>query len=284
MSTRAVERIIPAVKASDGAGVRLMRSLGQSPHTRLDPFLMFDEFGSDQPEDYRGGFPPHPHRGFETVTYMMAGRMRHRDHMDNEGIIGPGDVQWMTAGRGVIHEEMPEQEEGLMRGFQLWINLPAAEKMKPAAYRDIPAGQIPRASPAPGVEVRIIAGQIEVAGTPVTGPIHGLSTDPLYLDIELGADAGFTLPLADERNAFVYPFDGNVRVGDSHLDRRHLGILGSGGELSLKAGPDGARVLLLAARPIGEPVAQWGPFVMNNREEIEQALADYRAGTLAEPA
>ncbi len=281
MNSRAIERLIPAVRASDGAGVRLVRSLGQGPHSRLDPFLMLDEFGSDQPADYEGGFPPHPHRGFETVTYMLAGRMRHRDHMNNTGLIGPGDVQWMTAGRGIIHEEMPEQDDGRMHGFQLWINLPAAEKMKPAAYHDIEAGRIPRVSLPGGGSVRVIAGSAEIHGRPVEGPISGWSTDPLYFDLELEPGEVLDLPVDDARNAAVYVFRGGLAILGQTVESQNLAVFGKGDRVSLAAGEQGARALLLAGRPLGEPVAQWGPFVMNTREEVEQAMSEYRDGTLS---
>jgi redox-sensitive bicupin YhaK (pirin superfamily) len=286
MSTRRLERIIPSVAASDGAGVKLRRSLGNSQSLRHDPFLMLDEFFSDDPDDYLRGFPSHPHRGFETVTYMLDGHMRHEDHLGHRGDLGPGDVQWMTAGRGIIHSEMPQQSEGRMRGFQLWINLPAGEKMKPAAYRDIPAREIPEAALATGGEVRVIAGTLAQGERLISGPIQGLSTDPLYLDVRLPGMASFVAPVTANHHAFLYLYDGTATVGEDRqpLPHRAAGLLGAGDAIRVDAGPQGARFLLLAGRPLGEPVVQHGPFVMNTREEIEQALADYRDGVLAAPS
>jgi len=245
MSERNLSSVIQAMETSDGAGVRLRRSIGQSPQARLDPFLMLDEFGTDNPQDYIAGFPAHPHRGFETVTYMLDGHMLHEDHLGNRGDLKSGDVQWMTAGRGIIHSEMPQQTEGRMRGFQLWINLPAAEKMKPAAYRDIPAAAIP--------EVRLPGG------------------------------GEFRHDLPQGHNAFVYLYEGGLSVGardPQPLQRRCAGVLGPGVTVTLRASADGARLILLAARPLNEPVAQYGPFVMNTREELEQAVRDYQSGRL----
>lgn len=288
MGNRKVVSLIPAVTTSDGAGVRLRRSIGARPDLRVDPFLMLDEFGTDDPDDYIAGFPAHPHRGFETVTYMIDGRMRHEDHLGNSGDLGPGDVQWMTAGRGIVHSEMPRQTEGRMRGFQLWLNLPAAEKMQPARYRDIAAAQIPVAAIGGG-RVKVIAGCVSVGGRAVTGPIDAGTTEPLFLDLHLDAGAGFEHALPVEHNAFVYVYEGGAVVAADGRDRqevplRHAAVLAPGESLRLQATAAGARLILLAARPLREPVAQYGPFVMNTREEIEQALADYRDGTFTEPA
>ncbi len=279
MNTRELRSVVPSIAASDGAGVKLRRSLGSAQQLRHDPFLMLDEFFSDQPEDYIRGFPPHPHRGFETVTYMLDGHMRHEDDAGHRGDLGPGDVQWMTAGRGIVHSEMPQQTEGRMRGFQLWINLPAAEKMKPAAYRDIPAGTIPRAVLDGGGEIRVIAGTY----AQTTGPIHGLSTDPLFLDVRLPPDQAAEIPTTPGHHAFVYVYEGTLRIGvrEETLPQRAAGLLSDGDTIRLVAGPDGASALVLAGKPIGEPIVQHGPFVMNTREEIEQALADYRDGKLS---
>ncbi len=286
MSTiRSLERIIESLPTSDGAGVKLRRSLGQQADdaVRLDPFLMLDEFYSDNPDDYLAGFPPHPHRGFETVTYMLEGRMQHSDHLGNTGDLGPGGVQWMTAGRGVIHSEMPQQGEGGMRGFQLWINLPAAEKMKPAAYRDIPAEAIPVLE-LPAGSIRVIAGRPSLHGRAIAGPINGegdgVATDPLYLDVHLDPSCDIELPVTTGHSAFAYLYDGSAEIAGRELPRRAAGILGPGDRVRVAAGSAGARLLLLAGRPIGEPVAQYGPFVMNTRKEIEQAVADYRSGRL----
>src|SRR5579859_605734 len=289
MSNRALQGIIRAIPASDGAGVKLMRSLGQNQMARLDPFLMLDCFSSEEASDYIAGFPAHPHRGFETVTYMLDGHMRHEDHLGNQGDLGPGGVQWMTAARGIIHSEMPQQSEGRMRGFQLWINLPSKEKMKPAGYRDIPAGEIPVAALPGGGQVKLIAGSLKVEGRDVAGPVNGqgakLSTDPLYVDVHLPANAHFEAPLPAGRNAFLYAYEGSAKVGPEGKERalphRAAGVLSDGEGLRVQAGPEGVRFLLLAARPLREPVVQYGPFVMNTREEIEQALADYRDGRLA---
>jgi redox-sensitive bicupin YhaK (pirin superfamily) len=247
---------------------------------------MLDEFSSEEASDYIAGFPSHPHRGFETVTYILDGHMLHEDHLGNRGNLKSGGVQWMTAGRGIIHSEMPQQDRGRMRGFQLWINLPAREKMKPAGYRDLQRDEIPEVSLGDGVLVRVIAGSLHAAGKQVNGPIVGLSTDPLYFDVHLGKGASFSHPLADGYNAFLYPYEGSVNLGSEAraLEAHSAGVLSSEGALELAAGPDGARLLLLAGRPLGEPVVQYGPFVMNTREEIEQAIADYQKGELTRAA
>jgi len=285
MNTRTLKRIIPSVAASDGAGVRLRRSLGNSQDLRHDPFLMLDEFFSDNPDDYIRGFPSHPHRGFETVTYMLEGHMRHEDHLGHRGDLGPGDVQWMTAGRGIIHSEMPQQSEGRIRGFQLWINLPAKEKLRPAAYRDIPAREIPRVALESGAEARVIAGSLIQGDCRTLGPIQGLSTDPLYLDVRLPASTGAVIPVGASHQAFLYLYEGAATVGDDRqaLPPRAAGLLSAGDTVRIDAGAEGAQFLLLAGKPLGEPVVQYGPFVMNTREEVEQALADYRNGVLVLP-
>jgi hypothetical protein len=282
-TARNILRRIPGQPASDGAGVRLRRSLGSRPALRLDPFLMLDEFSSSNPDDYVAGFPEHPHRGFETVTYMLEGRMQHRDHMRNTGDLGPGGVQWMTAGRGVIHSEMPQQHEGRMRGFQLWINLPAAEKMQPASYRDIPAAEIPEITPAEGVRLRLIAGRLDLSGETLSGAVNGdgaRSTDPLYLDLRLEPGAQLALPVPPGHHAFVYPFEGEASIAGRPLPAHDATVLSDGDHVVIDAGEAGAAMLLLAGKPIGEGVVQYGPFVMNTREEIEQALEDYRRGVL----
>jgi redox-sensitive bicupin YhaK (pirin superfamily) len=272
------------VPTSDGAGVKLRRSLGRAQHLRLDPFLMLDEFSSDNAEDYIAGFPNHPHRGFETVTYMLDGHMLHQDHMGNRGDLKSGDVQWMTAGRGIIHSEMPQQESGRMRGFQLWINLPAKEKMKPAAYRDIPASQIPMASLSGGGRVRIIAGTLEADGRSIAGPIQGLATEPVYFDVDLPGGGTFVHPVGAGHNAFLYVYEGALEVGPAGTARalktHNAGVLAAGEVIEVRAGAEGARFILLAGRPLNEPVVQYGPFVMNTREEIEQAIRDYQEGRL----
>ncbi|MFA5941444.1 MAG: pirin family protein [Sinimarinibacterium sp.] len=289
MTSRTLQQIINGAVTSDGAGVKLRRSIGATPGLRLDPFLMLDEFGTDNPDDYIAGFPPHPHRGFETVTYMIDGHMRHEDHLGNVGELKSGGVQWMTAGRGVIHSEMPQQDRGRMRGFQLWINLPAREKMKPAAYQDIPAEQIPVAPLAGGGQVKVIAGRAVVEGQAVTGPINAhagsMSTDPLYLDVQLPVGAAFAQPVTAGHNAFIYVYEGELQVGVGAAARTlpgfSSGVLADGDTVEVRAGKDGARFVLIAGKPLREPVVQYGPFVMNTHDEIEQAIDDYRSGRLA---
>ena len=288
IGTRTLRRVIPSVPASDGAGVKLRRSLGRAQGMRLDPFLMLDEFSSDNPGDYIAGFPAHPHRGFETVTYLLDGHMLHEDHLGHRGDLRSGGVQWMTAGRGIVHSEMPQQEQGRMRGFQLWINLPAREKMKPAGYRDVQPDEIPVVSLAGGGRVKVIAGTLELDGRSTPGPIRGLTTDPLYLDVVLPAGATFSHPIRGDHNAFVYPYEGGVSAGPSDsqrvLDTHSAGVLSAGDRIEVTAGAEGARLLVLAGRPLNEPVVQYGPFVMNTREEIERAIADYQSGELTRPA
>jgi redox-sensitive bicupin YhaK (pirin superfamily) len=292
MNTRTLMHVIESMPTSDGAGVKLRRSLGGQRGLHVDPFLMLDEFYSDNPDDYLAGFPAHPHRGFETVTYMLDGHMRHEDHLGNRGDLGPGDVQWMTAARGIIHSEMPQQSEGRMRGFQLWLNLPSKEKMKPAGYRDIPAGEIPQVLLPQGGEVKVIAGTLTLDGASTGGPVNGgganLSTDPLYLDVHLPAGAVFSAPVAAGYNAFLYTYEGSAEIGPAgatkRLPHRAAGVLSDGAHVRVQAGTEGVRFLLLAAKPLREPVVQYGPFVMNTREEIEQALADYRDGRLGAAA
>ena len=282
-TSRVVRRVVKGMPTSDGAGVKLRRVIGQPQLPDLDPFLMLDEFGTDRAEDYIAGFPDHPHRGFETVTYMLDGRMRHRDNHGNEGVLVPGSVQWMTAGRGLVHSEMPEQQEGRMRGFQLWLNLPAREKMTAPKYQEFGPERIPSATPAPGVTVKVIAGQVD--GT--SGPIFQPATDPTYLDIALEPGAEFTQALPADYAAFLYVFEGSLQVGasaESSLLRTHeLGVLGEGGVIDLKgasvgAGGKVARAILVAGRPLREPVAKYGPFVMNTREELQQAFEDFQRG------
>jgi redox-sensitive bicupin YhaK (pirin superfamily) len=283
MSTRSVKQIIAAVSVSDGAGVKIKRSLGLNAQLRFDPFLMLDCFGSEQADDYIKGFPPHPHRGFETVTYMLDGHMLHEDHLGNKGHLKSGGVQWMTAGRGIIHSEMPQQEAGLMRGFQLWLNLPAAEKMKPAAYVDLPPELIPRTEPMPGVSVKVIAGNFQHAGNTLQGPINGLSTEPQFYDIRLSAGSELTITLPEQHHALLYPFSGEVTVkttaNHQQVKEHQAGLLTQGSDVTLTAA-SAVSLLLLAAKPIAEPVVQYGPFVMNSAAEIEQAIRDYQQGTL----
>ena len=284
MTARTLTHIIESIPTSDGAGVKLRRSLGSSHHLRFDPFLMLDEFYSDDPDDYLAGFPSHPHRGFETVTYMLDGHMLHEDNFGNRGNLGPGDVQWMTAAHGIIHSEMPQQTQGRMRGFQLWLNLPASEKLKPASYRDVPARDIPAVALAGGGAIRVIAGTLALDGRATAGPINGaqrIATDPLYLDVHLPPQATVTVPVAAGHNAFLYAYEGSAAIGGKTVPHRAAGLLSDGEAVTLTAGPDGARLLLIAGKPLREPVVQYGPFVMNTRDEIEQAIQDYNAGELA---
>lgn len=276
---RSVERLVTGQATSDGAGVKLTRVLTQPLQRRLDPFLMLDAFGSDRADDYIAGFPDHPHRGFETVTYMIAGRMRHRDSAGHEGLLENGGVQWMTAGRGVIHSEIPQQEEGLMEGFQLWLNLPARDKLCAPWYRDFTADELPRFVTEEGVEVTVIAGESHG----VTGAVTRESTAPLYLDLQLPAGASFTQALPAGHNAFVYVYRGELALGDTPVPPKRMAILANDADsdgVRMVAGAD-TRALLIAGRPLNEPIAQYGPFVMNTEQEIYQAVADYRAGTLA---
>ena len=286
---RRVERIITGRPTSDGAGVKLTRVLTNNLQRRLDPFLMLDAFRSDDPNDYLAGFPDHPHRGFETVTYMIAGRMRHRDSAGHEGLLQHGGVQWMTAGSGVVHSEMPEQEDGVMEGFQLWLNLPARDKMTTPWYRDIPSNEIPEFTTEDGVAVRVIAGESQG----VQGAMTREATQPLYLDITLPAGASFAQPLPAGHNAFVYVFRGNALVGDAEasgnaglqrVEDKQMAILANteGAEgVVIRAGDAEARVLLVAGKPLNESIAQYGPFVMNTQEEIFQAVRDFQAGKFA---
>jgi len=284
---RALTQLIRSIPTSDGAGVKLRRSLGSQRGLYVDPFLMLDEFYSDDPSDYIAGFPSHPHRGFETVTYMLDGHMRHEDHLGNRGDLKPGDVQWMTAAQGIVHSEMPQQTEGRMRGFQLWINLPAKEKMLPAHYRDIPASDIHALELASGARVKVIAGSVTLDGQTLNGPVNGpdarLSTDPLYLDIHMPADSAVRVPITAGYNAVIYVYEGEARIGGAAtatIPARAAGVLSDGNSVELAAGAAPMRALLLAARPLGEPVVQYGPFVMNTREEIEQAIEDFQRGRL----
>ncbi|MGB5581338.1 MAG: pirin family protein [Woeseia sp.] len=283
MTQRTLAQTINSIATSDGAGVKLRRSIGAARSVRLDPFLMLDEFGTDKPEDYIAGFPAHPHRGFETVTYMLDGHMRHEDHMGNVGELTAGGVQWMTAAHGVIHSEMPQQKEGRMRGFQLWINLPAAEKMKPAGYRDIPAADIPVAKIAGG-RIKVIAGNLATDAGNVAGPIQGLTTAPVFYDVHLEAGKSFEAALPATHNAFVYSYEGDVNIGAGDdartLGAQAAGILSAGDRVRVTAHGAPARFIMLAGKPLKEPVVQYGPFVMNTREEIDQAIRDYQNGTL----
>ena len=277
--SRNIERQVAGRPTSDGAGVKLTRVLAQPLQRRLDPFLMLDAFGSDNPDDYIAGFPDHPHRGFETVTYMIAGRMRHRDSAGHEGLLENGGVQWMTAGRGVIHSEIPQQEAGVMEGFQLWLNLPAAEKMSAPWYRDFAAADLPRFVTDAGVDVTVIAGESHG----VAGAVTREATAPLYLDLHLPAGTRFEQPFPAGHNAFVYVYRGEVRIAGEALPAQRMAILANEAEADgvvIEAAGD-ARALLIAGRPLNEAIAQYGPFVMNTDQEIYQALNDFRDGHLA---
>jgi redox-sensitive bicupin YhaK (pirin superfamily) len=276
---RTVEHLIEGIATSDGAGVKLTRVLTGKLQHRLDPFLMLDAFGSDNPDDYIAGFPDHPHRGFETITYMLSGRMRHRDSAGHEGLLGDGGVQWMTAGRGVIHSEIPEQKDGVMEGFQLWLNLPASRKMIAPWYRDIASTEIPEYLNASGVKVRVIAG----SSNGVSGAVTRETTEPVYLDVHLPAGAEFSTEIPHTHNAFIYVYRGAVKVGETVVPIKRMGILRNSSEadgITLTATKE-ARVILVAGKPLNEPIVQYGPFVMNTQVEIEQALDDFRGGRLA---
>jgi hypothetical protein len=277
--SRGIEQLIQGVATSDGAGVSLTRVLTGKLQRRLDPFLMLDAFGSDDPDEYIAGFPDHPHRGFETITYMLAGRMRHRDSAGHEGLLQNGGMQWMIAGRGAIHSEMPEQEDGVMEGFQLWLNLPAANKMAAPWYKDFPAEEIPDYTTPDGVTVRVIAG----SSNGVAGAMTREATEPLYLDIHLPAGTGFATAIPATHNAFIYVYRGSVQVGGKTVESQRMGILDNAPEadgLALAASED-ARLILIAGKPLNEPIVQYGPFVMNTQAEIHQALDDYRNGRFA---
>jgi len=269
---RKLTQVINAQPTHDGDGVKINRLAGRRLHQLLNPFLMIDEINSDDAADYIGGFPEHPHRGFETITYMKAGRMRHRDHMGNEGVIGAGDVQWLTAGAGVLHSEMPEQEQGLMHGFQLWLNLPASEKMKPAAYQDISSADIAEQRLPNGGLVRVISGNVTINHQALQGSLPEISTQPVLLDVQLTANETVELSFMADNPALVYVYNGRTDL----LTSRQLGTYASGSALQLKAGASGAELLVLSGRPLTEPVAQYGPFVMNTPEEIERAIKDFQ--------
>ena len=273
-----ITRKIRGRPTSDGAGVKLTRVIGGPELPDLDPFLLLDEFGTDRAEDYLAGFPSHPHRGFETVTYMLDGRMRHKDNHGNEGLLTPGSVQWMTAGRGLVHSEMPEQESGRMRGFQLWVNLPARDKMTDPKYQEFAPDRIPVAQPAPGVSVKVIAGKVDE----VAGPIVQPATDPVYLDVALQAGASWSYALPQGHNAFAYAFEGAATVGEGDqaraLESKEMAVLGGGDLLQLRAGAHAARLIVVAGRPLREPVMRHGPFVMNTRQELMQAFVDFQEG------
>ncbi len=273
---RRVENVFPGQPATDGAGVRMTRVIATDQLDQFDPFLLLDEFRSDDPDDYIAGFPDHPHRGFETVTYMLAGAMKHGDNKGNTGLLGPGSVQWMTAGRGIIHSEMPQQEDGLMWGFQLWVNLPAEQKMVAPRYQDIPATDVPEVSLGDNVAVRVIAGELDG----VKGPVSGVATEPFYFDVRCGGPAELQIPTPKNHNVFAYSYAGDIRLGvegGMPVPRGNIALLGSGSSITV-ATDNAASVILVGGKPLNEPVARYGPFVMNTADEIRQAIMDFQAG------
>ncbi len=280
--TRQLAAVITGQNTSDGAGVKLKRIVSQQQKNAFDPFILLDEFGSDEPTDYVGGFPDHPHRGFETVTYMLAGAMLHRDHLGHEGHLRAGDVQWMTTAHGIIHSEMPEQENGLLHGFQLWVNLPVKEKMKPPHYQEFAAAKIPSVVLADGGYLKVIAGEYSNETGKISGPVTGVSTQPLYFDVLLRPQQQLEIPIDAEHTVLVYVYKGELVIGasDKVLKAGQLGQLQNGDNLQLATHGQSAQFLVLAALPLNEPVVQSGPFVMNSVEEIEQAFRDYRDGVL----
>ncbi len=275
-AVRGLEQIAAGIPVSDGDGVKLTRIIGSPEMDMVDPFLLLDLFESDQPDDYIGGFPDHPHRGFETVTYLLAGRMRHWDNAGHEGVIEPGDVQWMTAGRGVIHSEMPEQDDGLLQGFQLWVNLPSKQKMQPPSYQEFPSAEIPVETLDNGCKVKVIAGRTN-SGT--KGPVVIKATAPLFIDVELPQGATFQQVVPASHNGFIYVISGSVGIGNSALlPGRMLGVFSEGDRIVISSPKSNSRFLVIAGMQLGEPVARGGPFVMNTREEILQTFDDYRQG------
>lgn len=280
MSQRQILSITTGRPTSDGAGVSLTRVFGGAAPERFDPFLMLDEFGSNDPDDYIAGFPPHPHRGFETITYMLEGRMRHEDHMGNVGLLESGGVQWMTAARGVIHSEMPEQQEGTMRGFQLWLNLPAHAKLGDPGYRDFAPTEIPQVVLPGEVQAKVIAGTLKVGDAEQQGIVQRPDTEPQLFDLHLPAGSTLSPLIPDGHRLLLYVYEGVLRVGDQAASKGQLVRMSEQGQVRLHS-ERGARLILLAGRPLGEPIVQYGSFVMNSREEIEQALRDFRDGTLA---
>jgi len=277
MNGRGVERVLAGRPATDGAGVNMTRVIATPELPDFDPFLLLDEFRSDDANDYIAGFPDHPHRGFETVTYMLAGAMQHGDNQGNAGLLGPGSVQWMTAGRGIVHSEMPQQEDGLMWGFQLWVNLPASDKMTEPRYQDIPAADVPSVAIGDDVQVKIIAGELEG----VRGPVGGVATDPGFFDVRIAAGGDAEIPTTAGHSAFIYVYDGTAEIGgDSEMRsvaRGNIALLDDGDSVRLRAADD-AKLILVTGRPLAEPVARYGPFVMNTEDEIRQAVLDYQSG------
>ncbi|KPK38320.1 MAG: pirin [Gammaproteobacteria bacterium SG8_47] len=275
MTERKVKQLVGAMAVSEGAGVTVHRSIGLPALRHLDPFLMLDHFSSDDPDDYIAGFPDHPHRGFITFTYMLAGRMEHRDSMGNSGVITAGGVQWMKAASGVIHSEMPKQTDGLMQGFQLWINLPAQHKMSEPAYQEHPADRIPEVVD-DGTRVKVVAGRY---GDTVA-PVQDATTQLTYLHAQVPAGGVWSCPTLADASVFAYVYDGDAEVAQTKIPAHQLAVFGSGDQIRLHAGEQGARLIVVAGKPIGEPIVQYGPFVMNTREEIHDAFTDYERGRL----
>ena len=277
MASRKIAQIVPAIEVTEGAGVSVYRSIGTPARRNLDPFLMLDQFNTNDPDDYIAGFPDHPHRGFNTFTYMVDGHMRHGDSMGNQGDLGPGGAQWMKAASGVIHSEMPQQESGRMRGFQLWINLPADQKMSAPEYQEIRPQAIPEVDD-DGASIRVVAGRYGSQQGPVSDP----NTAFQFLDVSLSGGSTFTHSMPESHTAFIYLFEGEAVIGNDRLKEQQLAVLDNGERLVLTAGGEGARLLLVAGSAVGEPIVQYGPFVMNTRAEIEQALDDFRDGRLVQ--
>ena len=279
MSTIEIKKIVKAIQTSDGAGVKLKRSMGIPELDFIDPFLMFDEFGSENKDDYIAGFPDHPHRGIETVTYMLSGEFRHEDSTGNKGDLGPGSVQWMTAAGGIIHSEMPIMKEGKLHGFQLWVNMPAKLKMSKPSYQNIEPKKIPEFKGA-GKKIKIIAGKCQNN----IGPVKSISVDPIYLDVELEKGKNFNYNMPKSHNAFVYLVEGEIKIGNkahSKLENSTLINLKNGDELKISAA-EKSKFLVIAGKPIGEPIARGGPFVMNTKQEILKAVQDYHSGNFVQ--
>ncbi|WP_100641018.1 pirin family protein [Alteromonas facilis] len=279
MKAATISKTIKGMAAQDGAGVKLSRVIGQPGLPNLDPFLMLDEFGSESSADYLPGFPPHPHRGFQTVTYMLNGKMRHRDSVGNDGVIESGGIQWMNAGRGIIHEEMPEQQEGLLRGFQLWVNLPAKDKMSAPDYQDIPADEVPQWHDENGLEVRLLSGEMSGCKGPVKA-LHSDAQTPFFADFRSSDSVTKALSLNESFQYFIYVYEGKLSIGEQTLVKGTLGVLSPADTLDIAVHQQGAAWILVGGKPIEEPIVQYGPFVMNTRAEIEQAIRDYQNNQL----
>ncbi|GGF56439.1 pirin family protein [Alteromonas lipolytica] len=275
MTNRTIKQLVSGMPTQDGAGVSLTRIIGQRALPNLDPFLMLDYFGSDKPDDYIAGFPPHPHRGFQTVTYMLKGKMGHRDSVGNEGIIEDGGIQWMNAGKGIIHEEMPKQTDGELKGFQLWVNLPARDKLSAPGYQDIKPERVPVVEVGDNISAKVLAGSL----CGVNGPVETTNVKPLFIDLHWQSQAAATLAVTAGHNAFIYCYDGGLQVSGETVESGKLAVLTDGDEVLLHSGRAG-KAILVAAAPIGEPVVQYGPFVMNTEAEIHQAIQDYQQGKL----